>query len=386
MTNPLPYARQDISEDDIAAVAAVLRSDWITQGPAIERFEKSVADISGARFAVTTSSATAALHIGVLALGLSPGKRLWTTPNSFVASSNCALYCGADVDFVDIDPVDGNMSTGELERKLAEAEQEDKLPDIVVPVYFAGQPCNMETIHGLSDRYGFKVIEDASHAIGGRYQNTPVGNGRSDLTVFSFHPVKIVTTGEGGMLTTNSEALYKALLRLRSHGITKDTDEMPEPVGPWSYAQIELGFNYRITDIQAALGASQISRLTAYVERRNFLSQRYDEFLSGLPLTPLKRHSDRLSACHLYVVRFADADVRQRIYEGLRQVDIFSQVHYIPIHLQPHYRKLGFAPGDFPESEAHYREALSLPLFPTMTEADQDRVVERLTDLLAETA
>jgi UDP-4-amino-4,6-dideoxy-N-acetyl-beta-L-altrosamine transaminase len=384
----IPYGRQDISEADIAAVVEVLRSDWLTQGPAIDRFETAVAAYCGVRHAVAVSNATAALHIACLAAGLGPDGLLWTSPNTFVASANCALYCGAQVDFVDIDPHTYNMSIDALEQKLARAEQQGALPDVLVPVHFAGHSCDMAKIGALASRYGFKVIEDASHAIGGHYRERPVGSCEySDMTVFSFHPVKIVTTGEGGMVLTNDADLAERLRRLRSHGITRDPAAMDcEPDGAWFYQQVELGFNYRMTDLQAALGASQMARLEQFVERRHALAARYDRLLAGLPLDVPRREPGTRSAFHLYVVRLRlnGAGVSHRqVFDGMRARGIGVNLHYIPVHTQPYYRQLGFAKGDFPQAEAYYREALSLPLFPGLSEAGQDQVAAALREVLA---
>lgn len=377
----LPYSRQFLDDDDIAAVVAVLRSDWLTQGPAVEQFEQAMAAYVGARFAVAVSSATAALHIACLAAGLGAGKRLWTSPNSFVASANCGAYCGAEVDFVDIDAADGNLSVAALDAKLASAAA----PHVLVPVAFTGQSCDMAALADRAARYGMTIIEDASHAIGGSYGGAKVGAcAHAAMTVFSFHPVKIITTGEGGLITTNDADLYAKLLRLRSHGITKDPALMPAADGPWSYAQVELGFNYRITDLQCALGLSQMAKLDNFVARRQYLARRYDEALAGLPLSPLIRHDDRFSALHLYVVRVqANARLdRAGLYAALAARDIRSQIHYIPIHTQPYWRQRGFAFGDFPAAEAHYRDSLSLPLYPGLSDAEQDRVVAALTEVL----
>lgn len=384
----LPYGRQCITEDDIAAVVAVLRSEFITQGPAIARFEQSVADYCGAKHAVAVSSATAALHIGALALGLGPGDRLWTSPNTFVASANCALYCGARADFVDIDERSYNMSVALLEKKLKAAKAAGTLPKILVPVHFAGQSCEMQAIADLCRRYGVRIMEDASHAVGATYQGQPVGNCRhSDLVVFSFHPVKIITTGEGGMLLTNDSNLHARLIRLRSHGTVKDERSMAEPgAGPWSYAQVDLGYNYRMTDLQAALGESQMHRLPAFLERRRALVARYNELLAPLPLVLPWQHPDTDSSWHLYVVRPDPTRTsvdRLRLYQGLRERQIHAQVHYIPVHTQPWYRQFGFKSGDFPVAEHYYSGALSLPLYPDLGEADQDRVVAALQALLA---
>lgn len=383
----LPYGRQAIDEADIAAVEAVLRSDWLTQGPAIERFERKVADYCGAKYAVAVSSATAALHLGALALELGPGDTLWTSPNTFVASANCARYCGAGVDFVDIDPRTYNLSAALLEEKLAAAVKTGRLPKVIVPVHFAGQACAMEKIGALAKHYGFRVMEDAAHAIGGRYQGQPVGNCRfSDLTVFSFHPVKIITTGEGGLLTTNRADLYEKLIRLRTHGITREPRVMDTPAhGPWYYQQIELGFNYRITDIQAALGASQMEKLDEFVSRRRAIAARYNELLRPLPVTLPWQHPDAASAWHLYVIRLRLSEIQRphrEVFEGLRTAGIGVQVHYIPVPTQPYYRKLGFKPGDFPEAEQYYAEAISLPMYYKLTEADQERVAGVLRTLL----
>jgi UDP-4-amino-4,6-dideoxy-N-acetyl-beta-L-altrosamine transaminase len=383
----IPYGRQNISQPDIDAVVAVLRSDWLTQGPAIERFEQAVTDYCGAAQAVAVNSATSALHLACLALGLGPGDRLWTSPNTFVASANCALYCGARVDFVDIDPRTYNLSVDALRDKLERAERAGRLPKVVIPVHFAGQPCDMAAIHALAREYGFRVIEDASHAIGGRYLGEPVGNGRySDITVFSFHPVKIITTGEGGMALTQDPELAETMRRLRTHGITRDPARMVGEVqGPWYYQQIELGFNYRMTDIQAALGYSQLQRLEEFVARRHELADRYDALLAGLPVITPWRDPEAWSAFHLYVIRLDERRMgqsRRAVFEALRQKGIGVNVHYIPVHTQPYYRALGFAEGDYPEAERYYREAISLPLYPGLAEAEQDQVVAALRETL----
>lgn len=383
----IPYGRQLIDEADIAAVEAVLRSDWLTQGPAIERFERKVADYCGAKHAVAVSSATAALHIGALALDLKPGTTLWTSPNTFVASANCARYCGADVDFVDIDPRTYNLSPARLAEKLEHAAKAGKLPNVIVPVDFAGQSCEMEAIHRLAQQHGIAVMQDASHAIGARYQGRPTGDCRfSDLTVFSFHPVKIITTGEGGLLTTNRTDLYEQLIRLRSHGITRDSQFMTgAPHGPWYYEQIELGFNYRLTDIQAALGASQMDKLDTFVTRRRDLARRYDELLRDLPITLPWQHPDTDSSWHLYVIRLQLNRLQRthrEIFEALRAAGVGVQLHYIPVHLQPYYRQLGFKTGDFTEAEEYYGEAISLPMFAGLKDEDQQRVVETLKCVL----
>lgn len=384
---PIPYARQSVSGTDIEAVVEVLRSDWLTQGPAVERFERAVAEYCGARYAVAVNSGTSALHIACLAAGLGPGDTLWTSPNTFVASANCALYCGARVDFVDIDPGTYNLSVAILEAKLEKAKAKGDLPKVVIPVHFAGQSCDMARITEMAARYGFTVIEDASHAIGGRYCGTSIGNcGFSDMTVFSFHPVKIVTTGEGGMVLTNQEDLYRKLVRLRSHGITRDPALMEgENEGPWYYQQIELGFNYRMTDLQAALGGNQLLRIDEFVERRHILAGRYGKFLRDLPVTLPWQHLDCYSAYHLYVIRLKLDRIdktRRRVFEELRETGIQVNVHYIPIHTQPYFRKLGFQPGDFPEAERYYRDALTLPMYFALTDEDQDRVIKALGETL----
>ncbi|WP_426777655.1 UDP-4-amino-4,6-dideoxy-N-acetyl-beta-L-altrosamine transaminase [Lusitaniella coriacea] len=388
MSQFIPYGRQDISEEDIQAVVEVLRSDWITQGPAIEKFERTVADYCGAKYATAVSSATAALHIACLSLNLGEGDTLWTSPNTFVASANCGLYCGASVDFVDIDPCTYNLSVKELERKLAQAKRQGCLPKVVVPVHFAGQSCEMARIHELSKQYGFHIIEDASHAIGGRYQQQPIGSCQfSDMTVFSFHPVKIITTGEGGMVLTNREDLYEKLIRLRSHGITRNPSFMEgESHGLWYYQQLELGFNYRMTDIQAALGMSQMQRLDEFVQRRRDLANRYDELLQNFPLKLPWQHPDTESSWHLYAIRLELNKItktHREVFEELRSVGIGVNLHYIPVHTQPYYQQFGFNWGDFPQAEQYYQEAVSFPLYYGFTEGQQYQVVELLEKTLA---
>ena len=383
----IPYGRQSISEEDVNAVVAVLKSDWLTQGPAIEAFEKAVADYCGARYAVAVNSATSALHIACLATGLGPGDTLWTSPNTFVASANCGLYCGAKVDFVDIDPLTYNMDLGRLADKLERAKGAGTLPKVVVPVHFAGQSCDMAPMAELAVRYGFTIIEDASHAVGGRYKDTVVGGcAHSGMTVFSFHPVKIITTGEGGMVLTNSKDHYDRLVLYRSHGITRDPGLMVgEPHGPWYYQQVALGFNYRITDIQAALGLSQLGRLDEFVTRRNLLARRYDEALKGLPLTTPYTNPDVYSAFHLYVIRLnlKGLNVTHReVFERMRAEGILVNLHYIPVHTQPYYKGLGFKDGEFPESERYYSEAISLPMFFGLTDDAQDRAINTLKEAL----
>ncbi len=385
--SPIPYGRQSLSEQDVAAVCSVLRSDFLTQGPQVPAFEQAAARYCGAHHAVAVNSGTSALHIACLSLGLEPGDTLWTSPITFVASANCGLYCGARVDFVDIDPQTGNMSLSALKVKLQQAETENRRPKIVIPVHLGGQPCDMQAIRALSEQYRFKIIEDASHALGARYQHQPVGSCRySDITVFSFHPVKIITTGEGGMALTHDAALAQKMARLRSHGITRDAAQMTRmPDGPWYYEQIELGWNYRMTDLQAALGLSQLPRLDEFVARRRQLAQRYDTALAGLPLTRPWQHPDGLSAWHLYVIRLKREALRvthRQVFEALRAQGIGVNLHYIPIHTQPYYRRQGFAPGMFPEAEAYYQEAITLPLFPDLTEGQQDIVVEAVKSVL----
>lgn len=381
------YGQQDITQGDIDAVISVLKSINLTQGPTIAQFEQSVTRHTDAKHAVAVSNATAALHIACLALELGPGDWLWTTPNTFVASANCAMYCGAQVDFVDADPRSYNICPVKLEEKLVSAAKVGKLPKIVVPVHLAGQPCDMVAIHALSQRYGFKIIEDASHAIGGRYKGEPVGNGRySDITVFSFHPVKIITTGEGGMALTNSDHLATRLGLLRSHGITRDPALMTQPMdGPWYYQQVALGYNYRMTDMQAALGVSQMTRLTQYVARRHDIADRYNRLLTNLPLTLPWQHPDSYSAYHLYVIRLQLGKIQRthlQVFESLRARDIMVNLHYIPVHTQPYYQRMGFKAGDFPEAESYYREAISIPMHPSLTEAEQDFVVESLCEAM----
>lgn len=387
MSQFIPYGRQDISQQDIDAVVEVLRSDWITQGPAIPRFERAVAEYCGVQYAVAVTSATAALHIACLAAGLGSGDILWTSPNTFVASANCGLYCGAEVDFVDIDRRTYNLSLEELERKLERSSKLGKLPRIVIPVHFSGQSCPMARIADLAQKYGFQVIEDASHAIGARDRGKPVGScAFSEMTVFSFHPVKIITTGEGGMVLTNREDLYEKLIRLRTHGITRNPDFMTEEShGGWYYQQLELGFNYRMTDIQAALGASQMQRLNEFVRRRRFLAKRYDELLQDFPLILPWQDPDTESSWHLYVIRLKldkISKTHQQVFEELRQAEIGVNLHYIPVHTQPYYQKLGFKWGDFPQSEQYYREAISIPLYAGLTSEEQDRVVRALREVI----
>lgn len=379
----LPYGRQSLDEDDIAAVVEVLRSDFLTQGPGIPRFEKAVSAWCGAKHGIAMANGTATLHLAAKAMGLKHGDRLWTSPITFVASANAGRYCGATVDFVDIDPGTANLCPSRLEEKLVGAEKTGTLPKIVVPVHFAGQSCDMLRIHALSQKYGFRILEDAAHALGGSYLGENIGNCRwSDAVSHSFHPVKIITSGEGGMITTNDDELAWRIGMLRTHGITRDATRMEnESHGPWYYEQLELGFNYRITDIQAALGTSQMSKLEAFAARRRELASLYDEALADLPVRPLARDTRGVSGWHLYMIR-VDAARRRQIFEGLRAQGIGVNVHYIPVHLQPDYRRLGFTVGMFPEAERYYSEAITLPMFPAMKDDDVLRVREALAKLL----
>ena len=382
----IPYGRQTISEADIAAVESVLRSPFLTQGPTVPLFEQAVAKKVSAAHGVAVNSATSALHIACLSLGLGTGDRLWTSPITFVASANCGRYCGATADFVDIDRETGLMNVAALEIRLAQAEREGTLPKVLVPVHLTGSSCDMAAIGLLAERYGFKILEDASHAIGGRYQGEPVGNCRhSAISVFSFHPVKIITTGEGGMATTNDPLLAQRMIELRSHGITKDEARFERSAsGPWSYEQQILGFNYRMTDLQAALGLSQLGRLDEIVAERNFQLQRYRELLANLPLQLLEVPEDVLSSVHLAVIRLnqSTAEHHRQVFEGLRAAGIGVQLHYTPVHLQPYYRRLGFREGDFPEAEAYATNAISLPLYPGLQEEDLHRVADTLATLI----
>lgn len=384
----IPYGRQSISQADVNAVLKVLNSDWLTQGPSIESFERAAMHHSGATFACAVNSATSALHLACLALELQDGDWLWTAPNTFVASANCALYCGARVDFVDVDPSTFNMCPEKLEEKLQAAEKVGKLPKVVVPVHFAGLSCDMERIRKLSLKYGFKIIEDASHAVGGSYLEHPVGSCHySDITILSFHPVKIITTGEGGMALTNNPHLASRMSLLRSHGITKDLASMSGNIdGDWSYQQIELGFNYRMTDLQAALGVSQYSRLAKFVSARHELAERYSDKLTDFPVSIQKQPDGIYSAYHLFVINFKNEihiKKRQLIFNHLRNAGIGVNVHYIPVHTQPYYKAMGFDWGDFPISERYYQSALSLPMFSDLTFDEQDYVLNELRESLS---
>ncbi|MBN9366322.1 MAG: UDP-4-amino-4,6-dideoxy-N-acetyl-beta-L-altrosamine transaminase [Comamonadaceae bacterium] len=381
----IPYGRQDITQADVDAVVEVLQSDFLTQGPMVPRFEQTVADHVGAQYALAVNSATSALHIACLALGLGPGDWLWTTPITFVASANCGLYCNARVDFVDIDPRTYNLCPAALERKLQQAEREGRLPKIVVPVHLCGQPCDMAAIHALAQIYGFKLIEDASHAIGGTYRGEFIGNcSYSDITIFSFHPVKIITTAEGGMALTNDVELAARMALYRSHGVTRAPALMThESDGSWYYQQVLLGYNYRMTELQAALGISQMARLDQYVARRHQLAHRYNNLLAALPVTTPWQHPDGYSGLHLYVIRLQldriSPKTHREVFESLRDQGIGVNLHYIPVHTQPYYLAMGFKEGNFPEAERYYSEAISLPMYQTLKEVDQDDVLAALT-------
>jgi len=383
----IPYGRQSIDKTDIDAVIDVLNSDFLTQGPQVPLFEEAVAQRIGAKHAIAVNSATSALHIACLALKLSVGDWLWTTPVTFVASANCGLYCGAKVDFVDIDPHTYNLCPRALKAKLVSAEIAGKLPKVLVVVHLCGQPCDMAAIYALSQEYGFKIIEDASHAVGGKYKGEYVGNCRySDITVFSFHPVKVITTAEGGMATTNSDELAARMALLRSHGITRDSAMMTRATdGPWYYQQIDLGFNYRMTELQAALGVSQMQRLDKFIAYRRELAKRYDKLLVDLPLTLPKQHPDSYSSHHLYVIRLQVNKIsttHRRVFETLRELGIGVNLHYIPVHTQPYYQSMGFKLGDYPHAEQYYAEAISLPIYQNLSYALQDQVVDALRGVL----
>ena len=383
----IPYGRQDISDDDIQAVVDVLRSDFLTQGPAVPHFEDTVSAYCHAKYAIAVNSATSALHIACLSLDVGPGDVVWTTAVTFVATANCALYCGAQIDFVDVDPLSYNLSVACLKEKLEQAQKSGCLPKVVIPVHLCGQPCEMAEIYKLGQQYGFKIIEDASHAIGGKYRNEPIGNCRySDITVFSFHPVKVITTAEGGMALTNDKKLAKRMQLLRSHGTTRDEADMTRASdGPWYYQQIDLGYNYRMTDVQAALGVSQMKRLDKFITRRHVIAKQYDVLLSDLPVICPWQHPDSYSALHLYVIRLELAKMEKThrdVFEWMRQANIGVNLHYIPVYLQPFYENLGFKQGYCIEAEKYYAEAMSISMYPGLTDAQQQKVVSELKKAL----
>lgn len=388
MGSTIPYGRQTISAADIAAVVDVLQSDFLTQGPVVPAFEEAVAAHCGARHAVAVNSATSALHIACMALGVGPGDRVWTSPLTFVASANAALYCGAEVDFVDVDPRSYNMCPERLAEKLEDAAARAALPKVIIPVHLTGQSCDMAAIHDAASRYGVRIIEDASHAIGGSYRDQPVGDCRfSDIAVFSFHPVKIITAGEGGMALTNDDTLAQLMRLDRSHGITRDPALMTEAdAAPWYYEQQRLGFNYRLTDVAAALGLSQLSALPDFIARRRQIAATYDKALSHLPVTIPWQHPDAQSSWHLYVVRIdprRTSRTHREVFAALRAAGIGVNLHYMPVYLQPYYRALGFAPGLCPAAEAYYAEAISLPMFAGLTDAQQAEVIAALAEALS---
>jgi UDP-4-amino-4,6-dideoxy-N-acetyl-beta-L-altrosamine transaminase len=380
----IPYGKQDISKEDIDEVLKVLRSDFLTQGPQVKNYEEAISSYCGASYASASNSATSSLHLACLALGLKKDDWLWTSPITFVASANCGLYCGAKVDFVDVDPLTYNMCAKALEIKLIEAKKLSKLPKIVIPVHLCGQPCDMKAIYKLSKEYGFKIIEDASHAIGGKYLGKPIGNcSYSDVTVFSFHPVKIITTGEGGMAVTNNFEVAKKIALLTSHGITRDANEMThDPDGEWYYQQVDLGFNYRMTDIQAALGLSQLKRLDKYVSLRHKIADRYNQELKNLPILTPYQHNDGYSAFHLYVIRIKDTSRHKEIFKSMRMNGIGVNLHYIPVHLQPYYIENEVDYKNLNEAESYYREAISIPIYPIMKKDQQDTVISNLKNAL----
>ena len=385
MEKKIPYGRQSINQSDIDEVVAVLQADFLTQGPAAVAFETAVADFCGAKYAIATNSATSALHLACLALGVGPGDCVWTTPITFVASSNCALYCGATIDFVDIDPETYNLSVHHLAEKLERAAESGLLPKVVIPVHLCGLPCDMEAIHALSVQYDFKIIEDASHAIGARYQTEPVGSCRfSHVTIFSFHPVKIITTGEGGMAVTNDSILAEQMMRLRSHGITRSPERMLHfSEGPWYYEQLDLGFNYRMTDIQAALGVSQIKRIGEFLSWRHFLASRYDRLLSDLPVQIPTQDNQSISAHHLYVIRLSLGSIKKshrQVFEHMHAAGILVNLHYIPVYRQPYYKQFNILAENYPQAEKYYAEAMSLPMHAMLTIDQQDTVVNVLRD------
>lgn len=378
------YAQQYIDESDILAVTQALKSDFLTCGPLVESFEKSIAEYTGAKYAVAVSNATAGLHLACLALNLQPSDYLWTSPNTFVASANCALYCGAKVDFIDIELDTYNLSCTELEKKLLQASANNSLPKVVVAVHFAGHPCDMKKLHQLAKTYGFYLIEDASHAIGGQYDQQPIGNCQySDFSIFSFHPVKIMTSGEGGVVLTNNKDLYEKVKLLRSHGVTRDRAALERPdEGPWYYEMNELGFNYRITELQCALGLSQLQKVDQFVKRRHELARYYDEHLQSLPLKTPFRHPDSYSALHLYPILIEQNKTRKQVFLELQAKSIGVNVHYIPVPMQPFYRRMGFKVENYPNALAYYQKTISLPLYYGLTESEQDYVIHSLREIL----
>lgn len=386
----IPYAKQEIIKKDIKAVQKVLQSDWLTQGPSVNKFEKDITNFCNVKYGISVNSATSALHISCLALGVSQNDRVWTSPNSFVASSNCALYCGAKIDFVDIDPVTYNISISALKKKLSQAKKINKLPKVVIPVHFAGQPCDMIEIYKLSKIYKFKVIEDASHALGASYKNKnkdkkyKIGScAHSDITVFSFHPVKIITTGEGGMAVTNNQNLSKQLKMLRTSGITKNKTQMKfKSENPWYYEQLTLGYNYRMNDIQAALGSEQLKRAKTYITKRNKIAKNYNLAFKNLPITIPAILKENYSSFHLYVILLDEFLDHKKIFKNLRKKNVFVNLHYIPIHTHPYYQSIGFKWGDFPEAENYYRRAISLPMYPSLKISDQKIVIKTLKKCL----
>ena len=382
----IPYGKQDIRQADVDAVIEVLRSDFLTQGPTVERFELALSNYTGAKHTIAVNSATSALHLACLALEVSPGDLVWTSPITFVASANCALYCGADIDFVDIEMHSNNMSIIALRQKLQQAKELGRLPKVVIPVHMGGLSCDMKSIFELSLEYGFKIIEDASHAVGGSLAGNKIGScAFSDISVFSLHPVKIITTVAGGAALTNDVNLGRKLALLRSHGITRDADEMAHgSEGGWYYEQISLGYNYRMTDLQAALGCSQLTRIDEFVAKRNKLASEYHIKLADLSIDLPVIPAHAMSAYHLYIVKLQQDDPlgRSKLYNHLLSRGVGVNVHYIPVHLQPFYRSLGFNPGDFPEAEKYYRNAISIPLYPNLSEDDQDVVVNSLREFM----
>ncbi len=379
----IPYGKQDISQQDIDAVVAVLKSTHLTQGQQVPLFEGAMSQYTRANYAVAVNSATSALHIACLALGVTYGDIVWTSPITFVASANCARYCGAEIDFVDVEPLTGNLSPDRFEQKLRQAKRSGKLPKVVIPVHLAGHPCDMKRVHDLAKSYGVAIIEDASHAIGSRNTSLVGSCEYSDITVFSFHPVKIITSAEGGVAMTNSLVLAEKMRKYRCHGITSTPCELVNPEeGAWYYEQQLLGFNYRMTDIHAALGKSQMNRLELFVERRNQLASRYQQLLTSLPVTSVLPQDASYSSWHLYIVRLNDPTIRKAVFDKIRAAGIMVHVHYFPVHLQPYFQNMGFKQGDFPAAEAFYSQILTLPLFPGLTDSEQDMIVETLSEVL----